>query len=241
MDDDSFKRSLLRHLALWLLTTALIFFLFPSAYCTEKSAAQPAEKKSSLAAPVDDGEVKYLCDEKTFESIKFGFETVEETFPAPGIKSVEKTARVKERSLRIKKKESLYHPIILRAAKRHRVDPALVKAIIMAESGYNAQAVSKRGASGLMQLMPNTAKALGVKNVLDPGHNVNGGVKYFRDLLDQFDDDVKLAVAAYNAGSSKVRKHGDVPPIRATQLYVKKVFEYYQYYKREMAEEMDNV
>jgi len=92
-----------------------------------------------------------------------------------------------------------------------------------------------------MQLMPNTAKALGVKNVLDPEHNVNGGVKYFRDLLDQFNQDVKLAVAAYNAGSSKVRKHRDVPPIRATQLYVKKVFEYYQYYKREMAEEMDNV
>ena len=241
MDDDSLKRLFFRCITLWLLTSALIFFVLPSAYCTPNNPAQPAEKMRSSAVPVDDGEVKYLCDEKTFESIKFEFETVEETFPAPGIKSVEKTARIKERSLRKKKKESLYHPIILRAAKRHRVDPALVKAIIMAESGYNAQAVSKRGASGLMQLMPNTAKALGVKNAFDPEHNVNGGVKYFRDLLDQFDDDVKLAVAAYNAGSSKVRKHRDVPPIRATQLYVKKVFEYYQYYKREMAEEMDNV
>jgi soluble lytic murein transglycosylase-like protein len=194
-----------------------------------------------LASPPDGRGVKCLCGEKAFESITFGFETGKKTSPTPSFKPIETTIKVKERSLRKKKKESLYHRIILRAAKRHRVDPALVKAIIMAESGYNAQAVSKRGASGLMQLMPNTAKALGVKNTLDPEHNVNGGVKYFRDLLDQFNDDVKLAVAAYNAGSSKVRKHRDVPPIRATQLYVKKVFEYYQYYKREMAEEMDNV
>jgi len=201
MDDDSFKRPFLPRLTLLLLTTAIIFSLFPFASYAQESAAQPVGKKGTI---------------------------------------VEAT-KTKRRSPHIKRKESLYHPIIVRAAKRHGVDPALVKAIIMAESGYNARAVSKKGASGLMQLMPITAKALGVKNALDPEHNVNGGVKYFRNLLDQFNDDVKLAVAAYNAGSSKVREHQDIPPIRATQLYVKKVLEYYEYYKKEMEEEMDNV
>ncbi|MDM8525816.1 lytic transglycosylase domain-containing protein [Desulfococcaceae bacterium HSG8] len=132
-----------------------------------------------------------------------------------------------------KNAEHLFHPIIVKAASRHQVDPALIKAIIMAESGYDPDAVSKRGARGLMQLMPRTAKELGVKDSFDPEHNINGGVKYFKQLLDKFEGKVRLAVAAYNAGIRKVKKYGGIPPFKATRRYVRKVFKYYQHYKKQ--------
>ncbi|MDY6972655.1 MAG: lytic transglycosylase domain-containing protein [Thermodesulfobacteriota bacterium] len=137
-------------------------------------------------------------------------------------------------SLYRKKSKALFDGIVFQAASRHQVDPALIKAIIMAESGYDPMAVSRKGASGLMQLMPRTAEALGVKDVFDPEHNINGGVKYFKLLLEQFNGEIRLALAAYNAGSSRVRQYQGVPPIKSTQYYVKKVFEYYQYYREEM-------
>lgn len=134
-----------------------------------------------------------------------------------------------------KKTEALLHPIILRAANRHQIDPALVKAIIMAESSYNPKAISKRGAKGLMQLMPKTAKLLGVRDSFNPEQNINAGVRHFKDLLNEFKGDVKLALAAYHAGSRKVRKYQGVPPFKATRYYIKKVFEYHQYYKEKTA------
>ena len=134
-----------------------------------------------------------------------------------------------------KDKERVFHPLILKAANRYQVDSALIKAIIMAESNYNPKAVSKRGAKGLMQLMPKTAEALGVGDSFDPEHNINAGVRYFRKLLNQFDGDTKLALAAYNAGSRKVREYRGVPPFRATHRYIKRVFEYHQYYKNQTA------
>ena len=130
-----------------------------------------------------------------------------------------------------KSKSDRFNPMISRAADRYEVDPALIKAVIMAESAYNPKAVSKQGAKGLMQLMPGTARALGVKNAFNPAHNINGGVKYLRQLLDTFNNNAKFALAAYNAGSSKVKRHGGVPPIKATRNYVKKVFAYYHHYK----------
>jgi soluble lytic murein transglycosylase-like protein len=139
--------------------------------------------------------------------------------------------------LSVEKTEHLFHRIIVRAADRHNIDPALIKAIIMAESRYNPGAVSKRGAKGLMQLMPKTAKSLGVKDIFDPEHNINGGVKYFKQLLDEFGGKVRLALAAYNAGSRKVKKYRGIPPYRATRRYIKNVFTYYQYYKDKMDEE----
>jgi len=134
-------------------------------------------------------------------------------------------------SLRGVKKERLFRPIILQASNRYQVDPAIIQAIIMAESSYNPKAVSRRGAKGLMQLMPRTARALGVKDSFNPEHNINGGVKYFKQLLNQFDGDLKLALAAYNAGSRKVRRYKGVPPFKATHRYIKKVFEYHRYYR----------
>lgn len=134
-------------------------------------------------------------------------------------------------SVHVKKGEHLLHPIILQASNRYQVDSALIKAIILAESNYNPKAISKKGAKGLMQLMPKTAEALGVADSFNPEHNINAGVRYFKKLLNQFNGDVELALAAYNAGSREVRKYQGVPPFKATQYYIKKVFKYRQYYK----------
>lgn len=138
-----------------------------------------------------------------------------------------------------KKAESLFHPIVLQAANRYQVDPALINAIIMAESGYNPKAVSKRGARGLMQLMPRTAQALGVKDSFNPEQNIDGGVRYFKQLVNQFNGDIKLALAAYNAGSRNVRFYQGIPPFKATRFYIKKVFKYYHIYKNQPAKRMD--
>ena len=130
--------------------------------------------------------------------------------------------------------EKLFRSIIRTAAVKYQVDPALIHAIILAESSYNPRAISKKGAKGLMQLMPSTAAALGVKDAFDPEHNVNGGVKYLRHLLDHFGGDLQLSVAAYNAGIHKVKKYNGIPPFKTTRSYVKKVFQYYRYFKERM-------
>ena len=104
-----------------------------------------------------------------------------------------------------------------------QVDPALLKAVIANESGFNANATSKVGAQGLMQLMPETATSLGVRDAYDPAQNVAGGARYLRGLLDRFGGDQRLAVAAYNAGPGAVAKYGDVPPYAETQSYVTNV------------------
>lgn len=128
-----------------------------------------------------------------------------------------------------------FHGIIVAAAGRYDVDPNLIRAIILAESGYNPRAKSKKGARGLMQLMPSTARALGVRDIFDPAENIDGGVRYFRSLLDRFDGDVQLALAAYNAGSRHVRNYEGVPPFKATQLYIKKVLHFHKKFSREDA------
>ncbi|GAB6095558.1 hypothetical protein JCM14469_18100 [Desulfatiferula olefinivorans] len=128
--------------------------------------------------------------------------------------------------------ETLYYPLIVKVARRYEVDPLLVKAIIAAESGFNPNAVSHVGAQGLMQLMPRTAKALGVEDAFNPEHNIDGGVKYFRKLLDRFDGDVQLALAAYNAGSRKVHKYRGVPPFSETRNYIEKVFKFHTDFKK---------
>lgn len=132
--------------------------------------------------------------------------------------------------------EDLYFPIILEAAKRYQVDPLLVKAMIEVESGFNPNAVSHVGAQGLMQLMPRTAKYLGVEDSFNPEHNINGGVKYFKRLLDRFNGDIKLALAAYNAGSRKVHKYRGVPPYSETRNYIEKVFKLHTDYKKSKSE-----
>lgn len=109
------------------------------------------------------------------------------------------------------------------AAQAHRVDPALVRAVIHAESSFNPAAVSPKGAKGLMQLMPIPARSLGVEDPFEPGENIRGGTSLLADLKRKFKGDVRLALAAYNAGEGAVRRHKGVPPYRETQNYVAKV------------------
>ena len=111
--------------------------------------------------------------------------------------------------------------LITEAAARHDVDPNLVRAVIKVESAYKPKARSHKGAMGLMQLMPATAREYGVRNAYDPAENINAGVKHLRMLLDRFD--VRLAVAAYNAGAGAVQRYGGIPPYRETRDYVRKV------------------
>lgn len=111
--------------------------------------------------------------------------------------------------------------LIAQAAEAHDVDPNLVRAVITVESAYKPKATSRKGAMGLMQLMPATAREYGVRNAYDPAENIDAGVRHLRSLLDQFD--VRLALAAYNAGQGTVRKYGGVPPYRETRNYVRKV------------------
>ena len=126
-----------------------------------------------------------------------------------------------------------FYGIIVQVADRYEVDPHLIRAIILAESGYNPKAKSKKGARGLMQLMPSTAKALGVQDIYDPEENIDGGVRYFRSLLDRFDGDVQLALAAYNAGSRHVRNYEGIPPFKATRHYIQKVLKFHEKFKAE--------
>ena len=122
-----------------------------------------------------------------------------------------------------------YTAIIEETAQRWQLSPELLHAVVRAESAYDPNALSSAGAQGLMQLMPKTARRYSVDNVWDPAENLDGGARYLRDLLQMFDSDLKLALAAYNAGENAVRKYGNqVPPFPETRNYVRKVIAFYQ-------------
>ncbi|MCI0349805.1 MAG: lytic transglycosylase domain-containing protein [Acidobacteriales bacterium] len=113
------------------------------------------------------------------------------------------------------------------AAARHNVDPNLVRALIKVESNFNPRAVSRKGAMGLMQLMPGTARTLNVANPFDPSENVDAGVRHLKQLLESFGGDLHLSLAAYNAGSNAVRRNKGIPPYRETQNYVRQITHLY--------------
>ncbi len=117
--------------------------------------------------------------------------------------------------------------VIQRSASRHQVDPDLVRAIIRVESNYNPYAVSSRGAQGLMQLIPATARRFGVRDVFDPSANLEGGIRYLKHLINRYNGDLELVLAAYNAGENAVSRHNGVPPFRETQNYLRKISQIY--------------
>jgi soluble lytic murein transglycosylase-like protein len=124
-----------------------------------------------------------------------------------------------------------YDSLISEFSRKYQVDFALIKAVIRAESGFNPTAVSRKGAKGLMQLMPETASRVNVSNVFNPRENIEGGVRYLKYLLSLFNDDLRLSLAAYNAGENIVAEVRSIPPYRETVDYVKKVLSYYQSYR----------
>jgi len=128
--------------------------------------------------------------------------------------------------------EENYDPIIVSASNHFTIDPDLVRSIIQTESNFNPWSVSPKGASGLMQLMPSTAREMVVSNPFDPKENIYGGVRYLRKLLQRFHQDLSLALAAYNAGPERVASRNEIPKIEETQNFVKKVKTYYEKLKR---------
>ncbi len=121
------------------------------------------------------------------------------------------------------------------AARAHNVNPALIAAVIHAESGFKIKARSHVGAQGLMQIMPSTARYLGCRNAWDPAQNIYDGSNYLRELLNRFNGNLRLAVAAYNAGPGAVSKYKGIPPYRETRNYVKKVLNHYSRYQKMFA------
>lgn len=129
------------------------------------------------------------------------------------------------------KDSNQFDSLISEFSKKYQVDFALIKAMIRAESAFNPFATSRKGAKGLMQLMPETASRMSVSNIFNPRENIEGGVRYFKYLLSLFNNDLRLSLAAYNAGENVVGELRSIPPYRETVDYVKKVLSYYQSYR----------
>jgi soluble lytic murein transglycosylase-like protein len=135
-------------------------------------------------------------------------------------------------SLSVRNRKGDFEPIISSASRNYSVDPDLVRAVIQAESNYNPQAVSSKGAMGLMQLMPGTAREMAVADPFDPEENIHGGVRYLSELLRLLNNKLPLALAAYNAGPAKVLAKNEIPQIEETKDYVQKVLRNYKNLKK---------
>jgi soluble lytic murein transglycosylase-like protein len=145
--------------------------------------------------------------------------------------SKEDGEEIRSLSVHYMKDSKHYDSLISEFSKKYQVDFALIKAMIRAESGFNPFAISRKGAKGLMQLMPETALRMNVSNLFNPKENIEGGVRYLKYLLSLFNNDLRLSLAAYNAGENLVSELRSIPPYRETVDYVRKVLNYYQAYK----------
>ena len=151
----------------------------------------------------------------------------------PGYRTLLRTKPARGR-LRPRRDTTEFDSLIRAASRRHGVEFSLVKAVIKAESAFDIRALSPAGARGLMQLMPATAAMHGVSNIYSPNQNIEGGVRHLRLLLDRYDGNLTLTLAAYNAGSKAVQRYNGVPPYRETRQYVRRVLRYRQAYKEQL-------
>jgi len=208
MNTEPLKNSSTATLALWLISAAVIFNI----YCTQTSVAQKETLHADLKPVVEKRMIPSLfpADLIAFDPVEFLLDDDCNT-------------------------ERLLQPVIREASERYKVDHAMIRAIIMAESSYNLMAISKKGAEGLMQLMPNTARELGVTDSFNPTQNIHAGARYFKKLLKRFKGNDRLALAAYNAGIRNVREYNGIPPFKATHSYIKKVLNYQRYYQQQPA------
>lgn len=208
MNTKPIKNSPTVTLALWLISTVVIFNI----YFTQSTVAQKETLNAGINPVVVEGLIPSL-----FPADLIAFNPVELLLDDDC------------------NTERLLQPVILEASERYKVDHAIIRAIIMAESSYNLMAKSNKGAEGLMQLMPNTARELGVTDSFNPSQNIHAGVRYYKKLLKRFKGNVQLALAAYNAGSQNVMEYNGIPPFKATHSYIKKVLYYQRYYKTQPA------
>jgi soluble lytic murein transglycosylase-like protein len=175
---------------------------------------------------VDDSGVVHFTNAPGGQVKKFAKVHVEPRGPATSSNSA-RTAPPARTSQRTEDIPVSYVSIINSACERFGVDPSLVHAIVKVESDFNPFAISRKGAMGLMQLMPQTASTMNVRNTFSPHENIEGGVKYLRYLLDRYEGNLTLSLAAYNSGETAVKKWGTVPPFKETQDYVKKIMQIY--------------
>ena len=139
---------------------------------------------------------------------------------------------MRERQVFISKLDSnQFDPIISEASKKYGIEAPLIKAVIKAESDFDPNAISNKGARGLMQIMPMNYRLLNVENPFDPNQSIDGGARYLRDMLDRYNGSLNLSLAAYNAGPGAVDRYGGVPPYPETSDYIERVLRYYQRYK----------
>jgi soluble lytic murein transglycosylase-like protein len=208
MNPKPLKNSSTATLALWLISAAIIFNI----YFTQTSVAQ----KETLH-----GDIKPVVEKSLIPSL----------FPVDLI-AFNPVELLMDNDCNT---ERLLQPVILEASERYKVDHSIIRAIIMAESSYNLMATSEKGAEGLMQLMPNTARELGVTDSFNPTQNIHAGARYFKKLLKRYKGNVRLALAAYNAGIRNVSEYNGIPPFKATHSYIKKVLNYQRYYQQQPA------